>query len=67
MGHFASLHFTPFKRCFSWQVTLGVSQTEDRSRNVKSNLARRLIVVFLGPLAIPLAFLVKSENSTDKN
>jgi hypothetical protein len=38
-----------------------------QARNVKLNLVRRLFVVFLGPLAIPLVFLAKPENSIDAN
>lgn len=44
-----------------WIVSAIICYYIARARNVKSNLVRRLIVVFLGPLAIPLAFFVKSE------
>lgn len=37
-----------------------------RARNVKFTLVRRLIVLFLGPLAIPLTFLAKPEKTVDK-
>jgi len=32
-----------------------------KARKVKPNLMRKLIVVFLGPLAIPLVFFAKAE------
>ena len=50
-----------------WIVSAIICLYIAQARNVKSNLVRRLIVVFLGPLAIPLAFLAKPENSQDKN
>ena len=48
-----------------WIVSAIICLYIARARNVKSNLVRRLIVVFLGPLAIPLAFFVKPEKSID--
>lgn len=50
-----------------WIVSAIICHYIAQARNVKSNLVRRLIVVFLGPLAIPLTFLVKPENSIDTN
>ena len=50
-----------------WIISAIICHYIAQARNVKSNLVRRLIVVFLGPLAIPLTFLAKPENSTDKN
>lgn len=50
-----------------WIVSAIICHNIARARNVKSNLMRRLIVIFLGPLAIPLAFFVKSENSSVTN
>ena len=35
-----------------------------KTRNVKPTLIRNLIVLLLGPLAIPLVFFVKPEAST---
>ena len=49
-----------------WIVNAIICHYIAQARNVKSNLVRRLIVVFLGPLAIPLTFLAKPENSIDK-
>ena len=50
-----------------WVISAIICHYIAQARNVKSNLVRRLIVVFLGPLAIPLTFLVKPETTTDKN
>ena len=38
-----------------------------KARNVKPNLFWNLVVVFLGPLAIPLMFLAKSERQIEAN
>ena len=46
-----------------WIVSAVICHYIAQTRNVKVNLVRRLIVVFLGPLAIPLAFFVKPEKS----
>lgn len=48
-----------------WIVSAVICHYIAQTRNVKVNLVRRLIVVFLGPLAIPLAFFVKPEKSVD--
>jgi len=50
-----------------WIISVIFCHYIAQARNVKSNLVRRLIVVFLGPLAIPLTFLAKPENSNDTN
>lgn len=50
-----------------WIVSAIICRYIARARNVKSTLARRLIVVVLGPLAIPLTFLARPANSIDKN
>lgn len=50
-----------------WIVSAIICHYIARARNVKSNLVRRLIVVFLGPLAIPLAFFIKPEKSIDSS
>ena len=50
-----------------WIVSAIICHYIAQARNVKSNLVRRLIVVFLGPIAIPLTFLAKPENTIDKN
>lgn len=50
-----------------WIVSAMVCHYIAQARNVKPNLLRRLIVVCLGPLAIPLVFIAKPENSTGKN
>jgi len=50
-----------------WIVSAIICHYIAKARNVKSNLVRTLIVVFLGPLAIPLTFLAKPKNSIDKN
>ena len=48
-----------------WIVSAFICHYIARSRNVKPNLIRRLIVVFLGPLAIPFAFFAKPEKTID--
>jgi len=35
-----------------------------RSRHVEITLFRKLMVIFLGPLAIPLVFFTKTEKTT---
>lgn len=50
-----------------WIVSAVVCHYIAQARNVRSNFVRRLIVVFLGPLAIPLTFLAKPKNSIDTN
>ena len=44
-----------------WLVSAIICLYIARARNVKLNLMRRLIVVVLGPFAIPLTFLAKPE------
>ena len=44
-----------------WIVSAFICLYIARARNVKPNLVRRLIVVSLGPFAIPLALLVKPQ------
>lgn len=46
-----------------WIVSAIVCEVIARARNVKSTFARKLIVVCLGPLAIPLVFFVRPEKS----
>ena len=48
-----------------WLVSAIVCYYIAKIRNVKSNFARRLIVVFLGPLAIPLVFIATAETPID--
>ena len=48
-----------------WVVSVIVCDYIARARHVKSNLVRRLLVVFLGPFAIPLVFFVKPEKPLD--
>ena len=48
-----------------WIVSAIICHYIAQARNVKSNSVRRLMVVFLGPLAIPLAFFVKPEKSIE--
>ena len=50
-----------------WIVSAIICHYIAKERNVKPNLVRTLIVVLLGPLAIPLTFLVKPDNSIDNN
>lgn len=50
-----------------WIVSAIICNYIAKARNVKANLVRRLTVVVLGPLAIPVAFLVKPEMSIEAN
>ncbi len=50
-----------------WIVSAIVCYYIAKTRNVKPNFMRRLIVVLLGPLAIPLVFFVKPEKLIDGN
>ena len=50
-----------------WIVSAVICHYIAQARNVKPNLMRRLIVVVFGPLAIPLAFLVKPEPLMDES
>ena len=50
-----------------WIVSAIICHYIAKARNVEANLGRRLAVVLLGPLAIPLAFLVKPETSIEVN
>jgi len=50
-----------------WIVSAIICHYIAKARNVKANLMRRLAVVLLGPLAIPLAFIVKPETSIEAN
>lgn len=58
---------TAYVPAIIWIVSAIICHYIAHARNVKSNLVRRLIVVILGPLAIPLTFLVKPEYSNDIN
>jgi len=49
-----------------WIISAIICYYIAKARNVKPNLLRRLIVVFLGPLAIPLAFFVRPEKVIEK-
>ena len=44
-----------------WLVSAIICLYIARTRNVKPTIIRRLIVIVLGPLAIPLTFFVKPE------
>ena len=46
-----------------WIISAIICYYVAKARNVKPNLLRRLIVVFLGPLAIPLVFFVRPEKT----
>jgi hypothetical protein len=50
-----------------WIICAIVCYYIAKARKVKPNLMRNLIVVFLGPLAIPLIFLAKPEKSIEPN
>lgn len=44
-----------------WLISAFISELIARKRNVKKTLFRTLVVVFLGPFAIPLVYLFKPE------
>ena len=44
-----------------WLIGAYICHLIARKRNVKPTLFRNLIVVFLGPLAIPFVYLFKPE------
>ena len=44
-----------------WLIAMVICIWIARRRNVKETFFRTLLVVFLGPFAIPLMFLFKSE------
>ena len=44
-----------------WLISAGICHLIANKRNVKPTLFRQLLVVFLGPLAIPLVYLFRSE------
>jgi len=48
-----------------WIISAIVCYYIAKARKVKPNLMRNLIVVVLGPLAIPLVFFAKPEKSID--
>lgn len=46
-----------------WVISAVICHRIALRRNVKSTLFRNLVVVFLGPFAIPLVYLFKPEVS----
>ena len=50
-----------------WIVSSIICLYIARAKNLKSSFVRRLIVVLLGPLAIPLVFLAKTGKSTEND
>jgi hypothetical protein len=48
-----------------WTVSAIACHFIARSRNVKTGFIRTLVAVLLGPLAIPLVFLVKPEETPE--
>lgn len=58
---------TAYLPAIVWVISAIVCYYIAKVRKVKLNLIRNLIVVFLGPLAIPLVFFVKPENSIEDN
>ncbi len=44
-----------------WVIGAIICSFIARSRNVKPTFPRNVVVLFLGPLAIPLVFLAKPE------
>jgi len=50
-----------------WIISAIVCYYIAKARKVKPNLMRKLIVVFFGPLAIPLVFFAEPEKSIEAN
>jgi len=48
-----------------WIISAIVCYYIAKARKIKPNLMRKLIVVFLGPLAIPLVFFAKPEKTIE--
>ncbi len=48
-----------------WLVSVVICHYIAKARQVKPNLAKRLVVVILGPFAIPLVLLAKPEQSLE--
>ncbi|VAW84151.1 hypothetical protein MNBD_GAMMA18-903 [hydrothermal vent metagenome] len=46
-----------------WLISAGICYYIAKRRNVKITLFKRLIIVILGPLAIPLVFFAKTEKA----
>lgn len=46
-----------------WIVSAYICYTIAKARRVKSTHGRRIVVLLLGPLAIPLVFFLKTEPS----
>lgn len=47
-----------------WLISAFICFIIAKKRNAKETLFRNLLVVFLGPFAIPLVFLFKPEKKT---
>ena len=50
-----------------WIISAIVCYYIAKARKVKPNLVRKLIVLFLGPLAIPLVFFAKPDKPLEAN
>ena len=50
-----------------WLISAIICYYIAKARNIRPSFIRRLTVVLLGPLAIPLVFFVKPEKSIDAN
>ena len=46
-----------------WLISAFICHLIAKKRNVKETLFRQLVVVFLGPFAIPLVYLFKPEKT----
>ena len=46
-----------------WMISAFICQWIARKRKVKVTLLRTLVVVFLGPFAIPLVYLLKPDTA----
>jgi len=48
-----------------WVISAVICDLIARKRNVKATLVRTLLVVFLGPFAIPLVYVFKPEEKME--
>ena len=46
-----------------WLISAVICHFIAKKRNVKATTFRQIVVTFLGPLAIPLVFLLKPEKT----
>jgi len=50
-----------------WMLSAGICYYIAKIRNVKPTFMGKLVVLFIGPFAIPLVFLAKSKKAIEIN